>query len=242
MQFIVNNNGLKIGIVKTNRMLKKLLIGTFCFTLLTATGCSKKEEENKEVTITLDEDSSYVNFEPTYKVVYEFQAGDTLTGVVLGYESDANKVKNYIDQILVLNHLENAEAIKSHQKITLVGVPEDELKYFGYSVDYSLFPPEYEIEDRIEFLKKAYANMYETEANQFDIALFVDRFESLLELYKKIDTGREEEEQREYIDHLLEECRICCDYLFEAVGRSFEFGKTAHPLSEAILKQEKTLY
>lgn len=236
-KYELKNNNKSVGIVKAyvNNFKKFMLMSTIGFTVLTATGCGQKEPERVEVTQTTDYTYSY---EPTYKVQYKVEAGDTLTGIIYSYESDANKVYRYIDQVVDINDLPSASQLRQGEVITLVGVPESKLENFGYSSDYTLFPASYEIEDRVKYINHYNSYIYEAEDNETEVAIFRSKVADLEKRYADWQNEKDPETKTYLEDLLLEEYRDLCEELRSLVGVSFDEHHSAYPLSDSLNKED----
>lgn len=234
--FKIFNNGKEIGKVNSNvsNFQKLMVLSAIGFTVLTTTGCS----QDKEIVIETEEEINVPPFkeysEPRYKVEYKIEYGDNLTSLVYSYESDTNKVYKYIDEIVRENDLDSRNSLRQGNTITLIGVPESKLADFGYSADYSLFDPEYELMDRADFINSQAGNIYESDFKKTEIAVYKAKVLDLENMLQDYINEQDPETKTYLLDYLLEGYREACDMLYGICAEDFEFKHPAYPLSEAL--------
>lgn len=232
----VRNNGKNVGVAYPyKKNLKRLLLVGMSYVVFTTTGfaigrATAKDEEKVSYSFNVVSEDSY-DIEPRYNgIEYRVELGQTLTGIITKYETDPNKVYDYLDRIVDLSDIDNASSLRDGTVIRLVGVPESKLEEFGYSADYNLFPPNIELDDRMEFLKETSSSIVSNEYNDTEVAIYMYRLTQLQDAYKEYSFDKDEET----LDELLNEARDLCYTLNEMFRFDFEFNKTAYPLSRAI--------
>lgn len=228
---VVRNNGENIGNSKVySKNLKRtllfasyVLVGTLCY----LGGVSHKDSKSSTINFSVNTlDESYFD-EPTYNgILYEVKMGDTLTEIVYGYQSDANKVEQIISEIERVNKIQ-ASRLRDGQVIYLCGVPSSKLEEFGYSDNYNYFDPSVEIDMRFSFLEMVLTNIdvevgEELRTGYDDV---VDRYRRYKYTYLPGDDSA--------LDEIIEDLRYLSDSARQ-YGFDFENNKKAVPLSEAI--------
>lgn len=247
----VRNNGRKIGRTRSYenniRKLKnyrvKRVIATAAIISFTAglgagVGGTKlvesfTKDETQIETVNGTKDKVYED-EPRYRgIYYDVQMGDTLSGIVYSYETDADKVNEYIDKICEINKLGNKNSLSDRDVIELYGVPSSKLEQFGYTDNYNYFDPSVEMNDRLEFIK--------TQAEKKDDATLLAYYENLKDKYQDYKDNHINDDDVEILNDLFEELRDVCRFIDEQYDVSFDYNKKAMSLSEAT-KVEKVSY
>lgn len=230
-EFKIRNKGQICGKVKVNeKNVRKFILLCIAGVSLTSVACSKTNKDSQEDAIVTE--YSY-RYEPTYEVLYTVKLNDNLSSIVFSYESDVNKAYNIIDKIVFKNkNIENKNSLRDGMVITLYGVPESKLSYFGYSSDYSLIDPIYEIDDRREFIDYAITFAYVTDESQNEYDNLVAKIDDLKSIYQDYKMKADSQEKEQLRDYLLEAYRDLCDDVKDYVGLNFESYKTAYPIPE----------
>ncbi len=225
MDIQIRSKGNTLGTMHIFNPKKILAICGIGFTLFTVTGCQK--EEIQEITI-VAEDISENRYDGVF---YEVQNGDTLTGIVYGYEEDANKVYQYVDEITKRN---NIDRLKARDIIELVGVPESKLEHYGYSSDYEKTGNDHYIEDAREFLINNRDWVIKTEENEVAVSLFEEKADYLEILYQDYLEATDEEVRSYLEERLVEEYGLVLEELRELSGRNFDHHHQAHKIINEI--------
>lgn len=183
-------------------------------------------------TTSVSDEIDEVTEEQRFKVPYTIKMGDTIDAIIYAYEGDTNKMYQYKDQILRYNDLTKTSIIYPGQEIMLFGVPASELEDYGYSCDYSLFDPRYELKDRASFLQQQFSTLQVDESKKEVYDVLFNRFEELRKLTKECYANLDDESEEFFESHLVDGYRNLCDMFAEVFGVYFE--PSCYPLSEAL--------
>lgn len=177
---------------------------------------------------TLEDDNHKYSFDttPTYEVNYEVCFGDTLEGIVSAYQSDPNKMYPIIDDITRVNHLSSKSSLKDGNTIKLVGVPEEHLADFGYTIDYSQLSPECELEDLSSFIDDEITRLVLTDENEQRLASFEAKYSYARMLYDSYLKDKDEL----IVDSLLEQYRSLGQEIADIVGVDYNKSIKAHKI------------
>ena len=231
MQFEIGNNDHHIGTVQANvgNVKKFMVIAALGFTVLTTVGCSRETRE-KAPTVVISNDYTY-SYEPRYDdILYEVKWGDTLTEIVAAYESDYNKILNYVDEIERTNKIRGI--LREGITIKLCGVPESKLADYGYTSDYSVIGYDVMVKDAYDWLVTEREWITESPLNaelvdkfNIDFTEFVIQYNGYLQESDEVQKARKLDELVVLLDDVLAQFKTL-------TGLGFEQHHKAYPIPE----------
>ena len=231
MQFEIGNNDHHIGTVQANvgNVKKWMVIAALGFTVLTTVGCSRETRE-KAPAVVVSNDYTY-SYEPRYDdILYEVKWGDTLTEIVAAYESDYNKILNYVDEIERTNKIRGI--LREGITIKLCGVPESKLADYGYTSDYSVIGYDVMVKDAYDWLVTEREWITESPLNaelvdkfNIDFTEFVIQYNGYLQESDEVQKARKLDELVVLLDDVLAQFKTL-------TGLGFEQHHKAYPIPE----------
>ena len=231
MQFEIGNNDHHIGTVQANvgNVKKFMVIAALGFTVLTTVGCSRETRE-KAPAVVVSNDYTY-SYEPRYDdILYEVKWGDTLTEIVAAYESDYNKILNYVDEIERTNKIRGI--LREGITIKLCGVPESKLADYGYTSDYSVIGYDVMVKDAYDWLVTEREWITESPLNaelvdkfNIDFTEFVIQYNGYLQESDEVQKARKLDELVVLLDDVLAQFKTL-------TGLGFEQHHKAYPIPE----------
>ncbi len=172
---------------------------------------------------------TYRELEDYYDDVwYTPYPNETLEGIVMSYEQDAERLKKDIKKIKRKNHIEKLTPFTS---IRLYGVPSKHLCHFGYTADLKETKSITFIEDIHEFINKNRHYIVRNNHNGFDVDLINDEINDLNKIYYNY-IGAQDDDIREYLyPHLRDGYLEILDRFKELTGKDFKAKKRFYPLT-----------
>ena len=237
MSFTIRSRGQAIGKVNISPILRNFAFVAFVYASLGLASIAKSDEPVIKRDVVAMEAPKTATFsthakEPSYEIPYTVKFGDTISELVASYAQDAEDAQAITNKMLARNKNIINNRIQQGMLIYLCSVPESHLEEFGYSADYSLFDPSYEIEDRVYYVESALENPILGEDNHDLYDVLTKKMTSLERVLKDYHIKGDAELRNYLLDYILEEYRTLTQEVEKFTHRHFADYRHVYPLTE----------